>query len=324
MDLNKHTLAAGFDKYAKGYDDVAHLQSHVSETLANYMHMAMVRDGISVAKSMNKSLTMIDVGCGTGFCIQSVVHMLAVKGFVDEATKTKVLGLDISAGMVAECVAKFEDFKQDWVFLQGDFDEFNVEKQHAGGFNTGEFDIVASSFSAHWFQGLDRFFEKAHRLLKTGGMLVLALPVAGSLKELTAVNDALESNQRLAMLEFPCHKDVMTALLAQGFAPKLHTRQGFSTPYPSAAEALRSMKNVGSSLPVNSPLAGGTTPSSNQPRNLKPFLRKYEEMFLKGNGNGNANNNKGNDNSNANREQPQPIGGSIPLSYEVLFIIAQK
>lgn len=292
MDLNKHKLAQTFDKYAKGYDEEAHMQYHVAEVLASYMHTAVVRDEIKI----DKNFAMMDIGCGTGFCIQSVVHMLAVKGFLDDTAMPKVLGLDISEQMINECVQKFDEFKQHWTFAQIDFDEYVVDEQ-----NQGAYDIITSSFSAHWMQSLEGFFEKSYELLKTGGVLAVALPVEGSLKEIREVNKTLETQQQLELLNFSSHEGVMTTMIKQGFVPKLYTRQGFAPSFLRAIDALKSMKNVGSSPPQTG--VGGL-------KNLKTFIQKYDEMFL---------------GKTVLKNEQNPDGvKAVALSYNVLFIIAQK
>ncbi len=296
MDLNKHKIAQSFNKHAKGYDESAHLQYHVSEVLASYMYTAIVRNSLP----LDSNFAMVDIGCGTGFCIQSIVHMLAIKGLLDEDAQPSVLGLDIASEMVAECVAKFDEFKPQWQFAVADFDHYQVDKSMQD-----TQDIVTSSFSAHWLQDIHGFFEKAYKLLKDGGLLVVALPVDGSLKEISEVNKTLPEGEQLPMLEFPRSDNVMKSVIECGFIPKLHTRQGFSPLFPSGLDALKSMKNVGST-PPSTPPSTQKTESLAEITYRKTFLQKYDEMFL------------GANNANVNGVP------AVALSYNVLFIIAQK
>ena len=293
MELNKFQLKRNFDKYAEGYDEVSGLQSHVSEVLANYMHTALHKESRTVKSSFN----MLDIGCGTGLAIQSIIHMMAVSSLLEEDSVVDVLGLDISPSMLDACREKFSEFN--WSFEEADFDSYMIDSS-----NRDKYEIVLSCFAAHWFTDLQGFFVKSKELLTDTGLLVMAIPLDGSLKEIKAVNDKLTDGVSVPMLSFPTHAEVMGLLIDNGFKSLLHTRQEFSPLFETPLHALRSMKLVGASYPGTSSLSSSGNGSGSVLRTLHSFVELYNELFT--------------------TMDATSSKSSVTLSYNILFIIAEK
>jgi len=97
---------------------------------------------------------ILDVGCGTGDLTDRLRR---------ELQPEVVAGCDFSAGMLEQASARTRAVR----WLQGD--------ATALPFADGHFDAVTSTESFHWFPDPDAALREFHRVLGTGGRLLVAL-----------------------------------------------------------------------------------------------------------------------------------------------------
>ena len=103
-----------------------------------------------------KADTILDTGCGTGELL------LKLAGSRPEAT---IVGLDLSLEMLQ--VARKKDFGPASVHL--------IEQSvYSLPFKDESFDLITNTISSHWYTEFDRAFCEFKRVLKPGGMLLMA------------------------------------------------------------------------------------------------------------------------------------------------------
>lgn len=102
--------------------------------------------------------SILDIATGTGD--------LAIK-FASAAPKAKIVGLDLSEGMLAVAKKKVEGSSRykNIEFIQGD--------SEALPFETNSFDAITVSFGIRNFENLDKGLSEIYRVLKKSGLLVI-------------------------------------------------------------------------------------------------------------------------------------------------------
>ena len=100
-------------------------------------------------------LRVVDLGCGFGwFC-----------RWAREAGALQVLGLDVSENMLARARAATPDTAV--VYERADLERLKLP--------VGSFDLVYSSLTLHYLEGLKALFAEAHRALVPGGRLIFSV-----------------------------------------------------------------------------------------------------------------------------------------------------
>lgn len=139
-------VARAFGQAAGQYDRNAGLQQQVADWLLSQVPGPVAR--------------ALDLGCGTGYCLARL-----------EAQT--LMGLDISADMLAQAAAKAPGA----LLLQGDAQQLPLA--------SASVDLVVSSLALQWCASLELALGELARVLAPGGQALVALPLAGSLKELS-------------------------------------------------------------------------------------------------------------------------------------------
>ena len=140
-------VAEEFNRAAARYDDSPLVRSY------QYRVQALVVDSLDIKKGMN----VLDLGCGTGWATLEIASRLEGTG--------KVVGLDLSEGMIEQARQKLPRFRYDNV-------EFVL--QSAGSLNyAGSFDYVISTSAFHHFADREKVFSNVWKSLTRGGTFVL-------------------------------------------------------------------------------------------------------------------------------------------------------
>jgi len=98
--------------------------------------------------------TVLDVGCGNGRLINSLKQKNLIKAY----------GIDISSQMINECRERYRNI------------DFQVSNGERLPFNDNSFDTVIICCVLHHLNNPQGFFLEAHRVLKTGGTLIVGEP----------------------------------------------------------------------------------------------------------------------------------------------------
>lgn len=146
----KHNSQEYKDKSKSYFDEMS---SDYSNTLGKYtepMHYSLIKE----LEDKNFK-TLLDVGCGNGRFLSMVLNKFDVK----------VSGIDISPGMI-------EKGKE---FLDGRADLKVGDSEHLP-WNDRSFDVVTCSASFHHYPVPKLFVKEVRRVLRTGGILMIADP----------------------------------------------------------------------------------------------------------------------------------------------------
>jgi ubiquinone/menaquinone biosynthesis C-methylase UbiE len=140
-------VAQEFNRAAKGYDDSRLVKSYQRRV------QALVVNELQLEKGMN----VLDLGCGTGWATLEIASRLEGTG--------KVIGLDLSEGMIEQAKRKLEGFRYD-----------NVEFVWASASlldYDGYFDYVLSTNAFHHFADKGEVFFRVWRSLKHNGSFLI-------------------------------------------------------------------------------------------------------------------------------------------------------
>ena len=146
---NRIKIAKSFDLATKSYDISARLQRFSGKHLMPYL-------------PNRHDLTVIDLGCGTGF----FTELLA-------STYQRVIGVDISANMLSYTKQHRSD---DIQLVAGDAVKLP--------FQDNSIDCIYSNLVIQWCNPLDNAITEIFRVLKPGGLFIFTTLIDGTLHEL--------------------------------------------------------------------------------------------------------------------------------------------
>jgi ubiquinone/menaquinone biosynthesis C-methylase UbiE len=140
-------VADEFNRAAAGYDDSRIVRSYQRRV------QALVVDRLELEPGMN----VLDLGCGTGWATFEIASRLQGSG--------KVIGLDLSEGMIEQARKKLQTFRYDNVefVLQG------ADSPDYGGY----LDYVLSTNAFHHFADKAAVFVMVWKSLRAGGSFVI-------------------------------------------------------------------------------------------------------------------------------------------------------
>lgn len=212
--LDKPRVADSFGRAAPRYDSAAKLQHRIGEQLLEHIQNQTQRAPDSI----------MDLGCGTGY------HSIQLQQCFPEA---RVLGVDISAGMLAYAEAKYRHSDLQW--LCGDAENLALA--------TGSQGLIFSNFALQWCTCLDTLATELYRVLRAGGQLMLAVPGPETLTELrhawAEVDDQVHINRFASLQQW------QGALAAAGFSSIELTSEPLIEQHQCVRDLLLELKNVG-------------------------------------------------------------------------------
>jgi len=148
-DSKKEQVASMFNNIAKTYDFLNHF-------LSLGIDIIWRKKAIKELKSINPKM-ILDVATGTGdFAFEAL-----------SLNPDKIIGVDISEGMLAIAKEKIEKRKESHRF------EVRLGDSEKLLFDDNTFDAATVSFGVRNFENLDKGLSDIHRVLKTGGKLVV-------------------------------------------------------------------------------------------------------------------------------------------------------
>ena len=242
--LDKPRVADSFGRAAPRYDSAAKLQHRIGEQLLAHIKSQTQRAPDSI----------MDLGCGTGY------HSIQLQQCFPEA---RVLGLDISAGMLAYAETKYRHSDLQW--LCGDAENLALA--------TGSQGLIFSNFALQWCTCLETLAAELYRVLQPGGQLVLAVPGPETLSELRQAWAKVDNQVHIN--RFASLQQWQGALAAAGFSSIELTSEPLIEQHQSVRELLLELKNVG----AHNNNAGKSLAVTGKQR-LKALYNAYENYRL--------------------------------------------
>jgi len=211
--LDKHQVRLAFNRAADTYDDFAALQYEVADRLLERLEILNI--------DIN---TVLDVGCGTGYC----THALG-KNY----KSAKVIGLDLATAMVSVAKGRNTGRRKDY-YLAGDAECLPIA--------SGSIDLVFSNLALQWCNP-DAVFSEFARVLRPGGTIFFSTFGPDTLQELrqawSEVDDAPHVHDFIDM------HDLGDALMRAGLIEPVMDRENLILDYANVSAVMKDLKGVG-------------------------------------------------------------------------------
>jgi malonyl-CoA O-methyltransferase len=184
--LDKSFVKKSFNRAAKSYDSTAILQEEVLNRLLQ--RLPYIR---------HQPQMVADLGCGTG---------KGIAGLARHYPHARIIGLDIAEQMLSRARPRFGRLRRKRL-VAADLEQLP--------FAAHSFDLVFSSLALQWCNDLRGTLAEFARVSRPGALLMFASFGPGTLGELAAAWQALESRPHVH--RFIDMHDVGDAMLAAGF-----------------------------------------------------------------------------------------------------------
>ena len=164
-------LADAFDRAAPTYDAMVALSPGYHDQLRTAAEALVQR--LPTAGAAGRSVTVLDLGCGSGASTRAVLTAWAARG--DDPADLRVTGVDASAGMVAQARAKDWPATVDLVVSDA--------VAHLESLADGSVDGVLGAYLLRNVPDRARLVREVARVLAPGGVFAVHdYSVAGSLR----------------------------------------------------------------------------------------------------------------------------------------------
>lgn len=239
-------IVSKFNHASHTYDKATPIQSDVALFLAKHIHHICQKDAYqkdNFPKTANQ--LWLDVGCGTGKLSQAVLNQNQTYLI------SRLIGIDNSQAMLnlwqKNCQNGYKEVKN--INFQPIL--ANMTKLP---FADNSVDVVMSSFAVHWVA--PAVISEFGRVLKKNGHLFLAIPVKGSLSE---VSERFSKLSIYPFLPSDDWKQVIKQLISErnGELCFFDERQ-FSYSYPNLKTLLAELRNMGGAVSGRTPIDTAT------------------------------------------------------------------
>jgi len=207
--IDKKNIADSFSKASITYDSAAQLQREVGEQLL-------------VMLPTRSPQRVLDLGCGTG-----TFSPWLQKKF----PQAEVISLDIAMGMLQTARSS----GRTRFSICGDAESLPLK--------TASVEVIFSNLAIQWCQQPERLFAEIYRVLKPGGVCLLSTFMPGTLRELEAawqqVDSAVHTNH------FFSAEELRSAAAKQGFADVSCFHETCMRHYGSVSGLMRELKAIG-------------------------------------------------------------------------------
>lgn len=195
-----------FDRAAKTYTKHASLQNYVARQLLAILPPIEKEDA-----------KVLDIGSGTGV-------LASLAGNVN------IVQMDSSYPMV-------QLSSDEGVAFCGDMNQLPIKHESQ--------DVILSSMALHWSENLAETLQSMYDALKPGGKCAFAIPVQGTLTELSQIMH--EVNQKNRILAFPDAAELKDVVEKIGFSLEAWLQDPVTWNYDGVIHILQSIRGVGGS-----------------------------------------------------------------------------
>lgn len=208
--LDKRAVARSFSRAAPGYAAAATLQAGIAEQLL-------------ADSSARQPRRVVDIGTASGVQLAALGRRFG---------GAELVGLDIAEGMLKQAARAAT---ADIGLICADAEALPLADRSV--------EVAFSSFALQWCEQLEQLAAELARVVTTGGELLLAVPVAGTLAELRAAWAAVDEG--IHINQFASPQRWCSALAAAGFAVDQLAVHDYSEHHSSVRALLQSIKAVG-------------------------------------------------------------------------------
>ncbi len=243
---DKRAVRAAFEHSAAHYDEVAVLQREVAARLLERLDLFMLQPQ-----------TILDIGCGTGYC----THALA-----EHYRKAHIVAIDLAHAMVKHTRDRFSFIQRKWRghgFACADAERLPFADQ--------SFEMIFSNLTVQWCGDLAGVFGEFRRVLKPGGVVLFTTLGPDTLKELRAAWAAVDGHVHVN--SFTDMHDVGDAMLRARLADPVMDMEMLTLTYREGMTLMRDLKVLGAHN-VNA----GRNPGLTGRVRLTAVLEAYEKF----------------------------------------------
>src|SRR5690606_19090334 len=215
MSLEHHQIKAAFSKAAKHYEQHAVLQKESLQRLLDRVDF----DTQEAAKKI-KPEVILDLGCGTGWAIEPLLHR-----FPDSRI--------IAADFAAEMLKQIKAHKQV---------EIRQTDAHAIDVHAGSVDLLFSNLMLQWCDE-ETVLREIKRALKAGGLMHLTSMGAHTLHELRYAWAQIDDKPHVN--HFAPANELADLSMRLGFEDSIADSELITLTYGSVIDIMRDLKNIG-------------------------------------------------------------------------------
>jgi len=243
MSLEHHQIKAAFSKAAKHYEQHAVLQKESLQRLLDRVDF----DTQEAAKKI-KPEVILDLGCGTGWAIEPLLHR-----FPDSRI--------IAADFAAEMLKQIKAHKQV---------EIRQTDAHAIDVHAGSVDLLFSNLMLQWCDE-ETVLREIKRALKAGGLMHLTSMGAHTLHELRYAWAQIDDKPHVN--HFAPANELADLSMRLGFEDSIADSELITLTYGSVIDIMRDLKNIGAHNTDDKRSKGLTSPKV-----LKQLEQHYQEF----------------------------------------------
>jgi len=207
MNFDKNLVAKNFSLGAKTYDEAAQIQLSTAKDLVDL-----------IRPYLKKNSQILDLGSGTSFIAKQI-------------STYEITEVDIAPNMLESWRERPSNIKT----ICADFEKLT--------FVEASFDLILSSFSLQWSSDFVKNFARYFSFLKPGGIFAFALPIKGSLPELSGFN----------LNDLPENITLKSALKNAGFEKKIFAEKDLFQDFASSKNLVKFLKEIGANSPQKRP-----------------------------------------------------------------------
>lgn len=211
--LDRKQVRMAFERAAGTYDRSAVLQREVGKRMLERLDLVTC-----------SPQTVVDVGCGTGYCTRALRSRYR---------RARVVGVDIAQSML-KAARKSAGWFGRQRYVCGDAGHLPLADHIA--------DIVVSNLTLQWCD-TDKVLAEFARILRPGGLLMFTSFGPDTLRELRVAWQAVDN--RAHVHDFVDLHDFGDALMRAGLAEPVMDAEHFVLTYPDVEAVLRELKALG-------------------------------------------------------------------------------
>lgn len=238
-ETRKSDIARGFGTASGTYESASRLQRFMGNTMLQKFE---------VRESQDPDLTVLDLGCGTGWFTRK---------FADFEQVGSLSGVDLSPGMLEEA-RKNGSAGIDWIV--GDAEHLPLPDDSV--------DVIFSNLMIQWCDDPGAVFRECLRILRPGGYLMVSTLLDGTLRELkTAWQEVDPDHQHVNRFETALALQAKVAAEMPGAIIETRT---IRLPYDSPLGLAGELRHLGAGF-----RGSGRRRAATAPGRMREMCRRY-------------------------------------------------